>query len=253
MGTECPECGESYRRLTQHWAMSSSCSYPALPERWLGLLTGILMGDGTIHDPPSAANTRVDVCNICVTFLQWVDEKLEWLSNGVTLHRTSDEIRAENARSDLNRISSLDYDIRDQYVLTTRRHPALNRYRHWYDSEKRYPAEQDLRPAVLKQWYVCDGHLLWGTEGHRRPQVWLAVENERDRPGVIEGLFDTTPISPSFRSGRVMLTSDETEDFFEYIGDPVPGFEYKWAYEDRDRYDRLKDECREKHCTQTLE
>lgn len=144
MGTECPECGESYRRLAQHWAMSSSCSYPALPERWLGLLTGILMGDGTIHDPPSAANTRVDVCNICVTFLQWVDEKLEWLSNGVTLHRTSDEIRAENARSDLDRISSLDYDIRDQYVLTTRRHPALNRYRHWYDSEKRYPAEQDL-------------------------------------------------------------------------------------------------------------
>jgi len=40
---------------------------------------------------------------------------------------------------------------------------------------------------------------------------------------MIHRLFDSTPVSPSFRYGRVMLTADGTEVFFESIGEPVPG------------------------------
>lgn len=207
------------------------------------------MGDGTIHHPPTAANTRVGVCNISVGFLEWLDDELGWLSNGVALHRTSEEIRQENASSNLDRFSSIEYNIRDQYVLTTRRHPGLNQYRDWYGSQKRYPEDLSLHPTVLKQWYVCDGHLLWGNKGHTRPQVWIAVENEQDRPGVIERLFDSTPISPSFRHGRVMLTSDETEVFFEYVGEPVPGYEYKFVTEGKRQYERAKEAFYRRHTT----
>jgi hypothetical protein len=66
---------------------------------------------------------------------------------------------------------------------------------------------------------------------------------------VIEGLFGTTPISPSFRSGRVMLTSDETEDFFEYIGKSVPGYEYKFVTQGKRRYHRTKEAFYRRHTT----
>src|SRR6056297_1454358 len=111
----CPRCGKVYERLGQHWSMSNSCSHPTIPDSWIELLVGILMGDGTIHDPPSAKNLRIEVTNINKTFLEWIDEKLSWLSNGVALRRTAEEIREENRDSQYERFASLDYEIRDQY------------------------------------------------------------------------------------------------------------------------------------------
>lgn len=210
------------------------------------------MGDGTIHNPPSAKNVRVEVTNINKTFLQWVSEELGWLSNGVSLKRTSEEIRDENRKSNYERFSSLDYEIRDQYGLTTVRHPELNRFANWYTSgQKRFSNRVHLSPRVLKIWYVCDGHLIWGDKGHIRPQVWISAENEADRPEYIKSLFSGTPINPKFNRGRVMLTSDESEWFFDYVGKPAPGFKYKFTTQSKGEYENSKEEFYRNCTTQT--
>lgn len=230
--------------------MSSDCSFPPLDPVHHELLTGLLMGDATIHYPPSAANPRIEVHNINYRFLHWIDEQLGRLSNGVTRRRTSDEIRETNKSASLERFSSVDYEIRDQYVLTTRRHPELHEYAEWYAGEqKRFPPDLRLTPVILKTWYVCDGHLIWGSKGHTRPQVWISADNESDRTGYITGLFDSKPISPTFSEGRLMLTSDETEWFFEYVGDSLPGFEYKFVTESKEMYRDMKEAFYQRNTT----
>lgn len=210
------------------------------------------MGDGTIHHPPSAKNARIEVSNINRTFLRWLDEKLEWLSNGVALRRTVTEIRDENRKSKYERFASLDYEIRDQYVLATTRHPELNHFTEWYTSEqKRFPDEVSLSPRVLKLWYVCDGHLIWGSKGHTRPQVWISADNEADRPAYMSSLFEPTEIDPKFNEGRIMLTSDESEWFFDYVGEPPAGFEYKFVTESKQAYHESKREFYTNSTTQT--
>jgi hypothetical protein len=192
----------------------------------------------------------MEVHNINHRFLQWIDARLEWLSNGVVLRRTSDDIREANRSSALDRFASVDYDIRDQYLLTTRRHPELHRYVEWYtEKQKRFPQDLRIRPVILKLWYVCDGHLIWGAKGHVRPQVWIAADNESDREQFVRGLFESTPIAPTFNDGRLMLTSDETEWFFDYVGDPVPGYEYKFATESKEMYRELKEAFYQRHTT----
>lgn len=248
----CPTCGKEYERLGQHWAMSSNCEYPPIPDEWMDVLTGVLMGDGTIHDPPSAKNVRIDVTNINRTFLQWLDNRLSWLSNGCRMKRSAEEIREENRRSEYERFANLDYEIRDQYILTTVRHPELNRFASWYGSEqKRFPVEITLSPNTLKFWYVCDGHLIWGNKGHTRPQAWISVDNEADRPRFITSLFDQKPIDPKFNEGRLMLTSDETEWFFDYVGKAPLGFEYKFITESKEIYRKSKREFYRNSTTQT--
>jgi len=46
-----------------------------------------------------------------------------------------------------------------------------------------------------------------------------------------------------------MLTSDETEWFFEYGGDPVPGFEYEYVTESKDEYGDRKEAFYRRHTT----
>ncbi len=210
------------------------------------------MGDGTIHSPSSTKNVRLEVTNINKTFLEWLDEKLSWLSNGVALKRTAMQIREENRKSNYDRFSSLNYEIRDQYVLTTARHPELNEFEEWYtNQQKRFPDKLRLSPRILKAWYVCDGNLIWGNKGHTRPQVWISVENESDRPGYVNSLFEPTPIDPKFNGGRLMLTSDETEWFFDYVGAPPSGFEYKFVTGSKEEYQSSKREFYTNSTTQT--
>lgn len=199
----CPSCGQRYERLAQHWAMSSVCDYPLLSDHTEQILMGILMGDGTVHSPPSANNARLEVTNINRHFLNWMDEELGWLSNGVRLKRTAEEIREENLRSNHDRFATADYAIRDQYVLTTARHPFVNELDNWYgDNQKRYPPDLKLNPTTLKLWYVCDGTLLWGNSGHKRPQARIEVTNEADRPSYLKDLFADVGFHPQLTVGE---------------------------------------------------
>ncbi len=200
-----------------------------------------MLGDGSIHDPPSARNVRFQVTSINRRFLQWMADELGIHSNEVSLHRVADTIEAQNQKSAPERLASGDYNIRDQYVLTTTRHPELNGFRDWYGDQKRFPDNLKLSPTVLGLWYACDGSLRWGTKGHQRPQAWIAATNEADRESYLGQLFESTPCDPTINDGRIMFTSDDTERLFEYIDAAPPGFEYKFETVSRERYFERKE------------
>jgi hypothetical protein len=237
----CPDCGETFERLGQHWTMSSDCDHPSISDETMDVIVGTLLGDGTIHDPDSAKNVQFQVTNINLRFLEWLDGTLGPLSNGVTLHRSSSRLRRQNENTAPARFRDGDYDIRDQYVLRTVRHPRFQVFREWYADQKRFPGDLELTPNKLKLWYVCDGSLLWGTRGHRRAQAWITAHNEKDRPSLLSELFEETPCDPTINDGRVMFTSDDTERLLSFIGEPIPGFEYKFAAASRDRYLEMRE------------
>jgi len=100
-------------------------------------------------------------------------------------------------------------------------------------------------------WYASDGGI-----NKCDMYVRFTSRNESHRPeNIIQGFADVG-ISTSNGNGtkEFYVSKHDTEKFFDFIGhDPVPGFAYKWAYKDRDRYERLKKEADEQYKTQTDE
>lgn len=57
-----------------HWYQSSSCDFPELTPKQQEIITGVLMGDGTISTP--GANPLLSVVMITEEYLNYVDDKL---------------------------------------------------------------------------------------------------------------------------------------------------------------------------------
>jgi len=113
----------------------------------------------------------------------------------------------------------------------TRTHPKLNQFRDWYDDEnnKRFPLDTiSLSPLVLKIWYVCDGYL---NTSNPKPRARISSINESDRiEKIAEWITEETGIevNTSKNRERILFNTRRTQKFFEYVGDPLPGFVYKW-------------------------
>lgn len=181
------------------------------------ILRGLLMSDGWIQRDGSAPNFRLEMTNR--VFLEWLDDKLEWLSNGITLKRTADE-----AAESLGRENNGTYS--DCYFLSTPRHPSFQCLAEWYNSGKKvWP--NSVTPMELKMLYVGDGSIRHGKH-LRRDTVQISAENEMGRVENIRKIFEPYDIDPTLHEHVITLTPDDTEKFFNVVGDPVPGFEYKW-------------------------
>lgn len=87
----------------------------------------------------------------------------------------------------------------------------------------------------------------------RKARIQFASANELERPAQIKGALEEHGFTIGVVNWFFRLSTEDTEDFFELIGDPVPGFEYKWVYDDSELYQQLKAETRRIHCTQTLD
>jgi len=49
MPQTCSQCGVEFKRIGQHWSLSSECNNPTLTKRQEEIVTGLLMGDGWIR------------------------------------------------------------------------------------------------------------------------------------------------------------------------------------------------------------
>lgn len=157
------------------------------------------MSDASIPDD-GEDRLRFEVEMKSLKFLKWLDSKLEHFSTGV---RESGKY----------------------YKLNTIRAPCFTQLRgKWYANKKRFP-EINVSPLIMKMWYIGDGHL---TDVEHRPSIAIGCSNEYDRQQMISSLFNEIGVSPSFYSESAWLSADETEQFLDYIGDPVAGFEHKW-------------------------
>jgi len=215
---KCPFCGESFQKIGTHWQWNPD-HRPSLSDHQFELLTGVLMGDGSIQQYRSGRKPHMDICMVNKDFLVWLDSELEIFSTGVCLRRTSEEIKKNKQGTKLWEDST----FQDQYRLTTRAHPQLEPLNDWYSSGKKtFPTDLTLTPTILKMWYVTDGN-------YHKGNVRFTATNENNNKQKVISYFDEIGIDASWNGKKnIRLHRRSIDDFFSYIGEPVVGFEHKW-------------------------
>lgn len=221
MKESCPTCGDSFSCIGQHWSQSD-CPYPELSEYQHKLVVGLLLGDGTLNNRDG--RPRLVVNSITKPYLDYLRNVFGVVATDVSRVVTAEE-QAEQV-SEYNGNGHVE-DYHDIYRFSTRKLPALKPYAEWYSTgEKRLPEALDLDPVTLKHWYVGDGTFV---NHDRKNHVQISTSNERDRPDTVEAVLHSAGFEIGWWEDHSFnLSSHDTEDFFEYIGEPLPGFEYKW-------------------------
>lgn len=249
---QCPDCGNWYSRIASHWSQSD-CQWPDIDEYQMELLKGMMLGDGSLHQYQNdAGNPYIRFQMTNKTFLQWLSNELGWLCDDVKMQKTATEM-SERVCEGLNNDVSKPEDCLDYYRCRTRSHPLCNQFADWYATgEKVFPQDLKLTPTSLKMWYVSDGSISWRSDDSA--QIVFTSRNEAERPGAIISMLEGCDFDVQHSDGgyRFRIPHRQIAWFFDYIGSPPPGFDYKWQYRDRDQYEMFKRKTREYHCTQTL-
>lgn len=236
--TICPNCDERFERLGSHW-VQSDCDYPSFTKEQLDILTGLMMGDGSLNK--NRVNSSVNCRSNEFEYLEYLDELFGVLSTRVTVERTAKQL-AENEKSTIPNRSSNPSDYSDVYVWQTRRHPELSQYEDWYTDEgKIYPEDIKLSPEVLTHWYIGDGTLI-ELEGDGNFSVKISVCNERDNLEKVYNYFRDADLPEPNRSHNfersngtigchIVWNESESTELMSYMNGPIPGYEYKFPYQ----------------------
>lgn len=225
---ECPygECSNLYSNLGRHWDLNPA-HYPNIEDRQYEVLTGLLMGDGSLN---SYGKNSYFVCNmITKEFLEWLDDEMGVLGTGVQLKNTSKE-QAEWSRRSGNNPDALKENYNPIYTWNSRCHRGFNKYQKWYESgNKKYPVDLVLTPLVLSVWFCGDGSLV--KRDGVRPHIQISCSNElgaSDGRSKIVDLFSDIPVSPKFDFQIFRFGVDDSEWLWDWMEGPLPGFRYKW-------------------------
>jgi len=234
----CPGCGRTFDMIGSHWAQATDCFRPAYTDRQREVLKGLVMGDGSLNRSGDSEFSMV-VMSTQARFLQHLDALFGPLSAGVRMHQDGETIAAGARKSGFD-TSEGSWEYKDVYAVRIRGHPTLTEMRNrWYpDGQIRYPSDLVLTPTAAKMWYCSDGGLSWA----RRPYVAFGTHNEAGRPEFLKALFEEHGFDPVWSDPLLRFTNDDTGDVLDWMGDPIPGFEYKWVYQSRGRYDAVKTE-----------
>jgi hypothetical protein len=246
----CPECSEEFERLGLHW-WHGSCPYPEIAPADDEMFRGLLMGDGSIPNPSGGDNCVFRLSMTNRRFLDWFDDRMGVLTTGVSMKKTASELASNNRETGFSpRADERNYH--DMHSVWTRTNPYFDRLRQeWYTSgDKRFPDGLELTPRITKFWYASDGYLDVGRWG--RPRIEIKASNERDRAEFLVSLFKVRGFDPTYKRQELRFTCDDTERLVNWMGDPPPGFEYKWAIESRERYRELKKRAYSEYTTQTF-
>jgi len=218
----CLSCGTEYQRIGSHWSRGS-CSYPELTREQEQIITGLVMGDGCITNENGKTHPRLIVSMITEEYVEYLNSKLPQYATGVSLKSM------ENAPGQYQQV----------YTLNTRTSPAFDKWQAWYDSgSKVFPDDITLTPLVLKNWYVTDG--CYNNSG-RHNNIRISVSNEYGNGDKLTRYFSNANLpKPNISTGvreketgndeflTLYWGNDESQELFEYMGKPLPGFTYKW-------------------------
>lgn len=207
---KCPNCGLECENngLIQH-IRYSDCPEPSLSDRQREIVEGLLMSDGCVGE------TGLKVEMITKEFIEWIDDEMGIFSTGVSHREVEDKNR------------------NDTWIVRLRNFSDIQDYKDWYSTgEKQFPDELVLTPLMTKVWYCGDG--TW--DG--RP--CFAVTNENAREDFVRNLFEKKEFETIWYSkeskkenekkyARVTISQHQTRDFLDWMGEPLPGFDYKWG------------------------
>jgi len=237
MTDTCHQCENEYEKITMHW-QQSNCDYQPLTKRQHQVITGLVLGDASATLPHNCRYPCVMTMMSTRTYLLHLSNKIfPVLSGGVSVGRTPQE-GARAARQSGFRPDADAGNYSTMYQFRLFSHPGIEKYRNWYSTGKKvFPSDLELTPTSLKHYFVGDG-----TFDETDHSVSICISNERDNRGKIVNMFERAGFTDFewYRISRkewkdeagVRFRKEGTENFFDYVGDPPPGFAYKWP-EDR--------------------
>lgn len=239
MSKTCNQCGNEYQRIGSHWVQNSSCSYKEFTDHQYEIITGILMGDGYVTKGSGNRKPILQVEMISKNYLNYIANEFGVLGGKVKMKQTSAEKAKENRESGFSPNAKKE-NYSDVYRWSSIRHPELYEFYDWYFSGKKvWPKNIELTSTTLKHWYCGDGHFHnSGTTDHIR----IAMSNEAEETKKVSKMFETAGLpSPSnyatseLKNGSEACTAEftvsQSEELWEYMGEPLPDFEYKWPKE----------------------
>lgn len=235
MATECPKCEESFENLGGHLTLSTTCDHPKLSQKQREVTTGLLMGDGWIDVGQNNGNPRICSKMISEKYLNYIDEIFGVFGTGVRLLKTAEESAKDvSKRGFVEGAKAEDYS--DVYIWKSRRHPDFDVFADWYSSGKKiWPENIELTPTILKHWYCGDGH--WHNSGTSN-YIIISMANEYKNTSKIDNMFEKSGLpSPNNYviqkvNGNMQCNAEfnvsESKQLWDYMGKPLPNFEYKW-------------------------
>lgn len=225
----CHECGGEYEKIGTHWSLGA-CEYPSFTDRQREIITGFVMSDASINR--NGKNPHIQSNMITKEFLEWIDEEMGIFGKGVLFCRSAEECAKEN-RDRGFRPNADAKNYHDQYRWNSMRHPELHEFAAWYDSGKKvWPESVKFTPLSLKVFFCGDGYFR--NDKHFK-HISFGILNERDNKEKIEKLFECVGLSGTWDESEsscgYRLNNEQSQKAFEIMGDPLPGFEYKWPDE----------------------
>lgn len=214
----CPGCGRGgWDYIGVHW--SKKCGFPEIEKDIKDILVGVLMGDGWITKPYGGnKHHKLQIANTEREYLEYLDNQLGPYSTGVEFYRSAEEIASSAKKAGYE--TNVE-DTNNQYILKTRAHPFFDTLREWYGEDgKELPADFPLTEKCIKNWYACDG-------GKRRGYIEIAAENEKDNQDII-ARFKELDVEPIWDGHKIRFRQDDSVEMIDFMGEPVPGYEYKW-------------------------
>lgn len=219
----CHNCDKEFKNLSMHWSMSSECCFPELTDTQKQIITGVLMGDGTISRP--GKNPLLTVRMVNKKYLEYLNEVLGKYGKGVYIKHTAKESAQLNRESGF-RPNAREENYQDVYSLQSRTSPEFEEFADWYETGKKvFPKDIQLTPIILKHWYVCDG--TYNTSGYHN-NMSISAMNEIENFDKILRWFKEINISPSTSNGNIYISNGDSEELFDFMGSNPPGFEHKW-------------------------
>lgn len=198
---ECPVCERGpYKALGQHWAKSQSCSPHPFDDQIEQVIRGLLLGDASLE---GASTPLLAISSTRERHIRWVHDQLGWLSRGV------------------------EQTDRGEYRVRTVAHEGFGRYLTWTGHNAAPSTGWELTPTAARCWYACDGGLSF-TSPNATGQVTLPAQTDRQQRA-LSRLLARVGFSAVQWERRVALPRAETEQWLEWLGEPTPGSEYKWA------------------------
>lgn len=230
----CHSCSERFDHISEHWRRSSMCDYPEITEYQHNILTGILMGDGSVGRYNRKPHIQITGFTTPEYLIQ-LQKIFGVMSTGVQEDKTAEESAEENRISGFRQNADPN-NYSDTYRWKTRTHPNFKEFEKWYSTGKKvWPEDITLEPETLTAWYVCDGTLH--NEG-AHCNISISMSNERfNKKKIIDYFKNMNLPTPSrFQESTenniprcsVCWTKPDSIELLKYMGSPPPGFEYKW-------------------------
>lgn len=226
---KCNQCGnDGFSRIGQHFSLSS-CEYPDIPRNSMNIIIGCLLGDGHINMSSKNGQFHLRLTN--KKALNYIKKMLpEWMITeaGIYLDRTKEESLKQVKNINNNAKSCKDY-----YGIRTIRHPKFTEIRkNWYDGSRKIAPNRKFNKTELKYWYVTDGSISTHPDKKFKHKSMICAKNHIEN-GMGVDVFSKCPVTPKIYDNVFQFSVQDTEDFLNFIGSPVPGFEYKWNLSNR--------------------